>query len=475
MLYGKSRIMNNKQACNKVLSRRKVLKCGLYGGLATGLSPYLWLSGCSGKRFGKMPNVIIIVMDTTRIDRLNCYGYRRRPTSQSIVKLAQDSLVYTRATAPSSWTLPSHASLFTGKFASSHGAQYDPKGPFVLIDAIKGPPDWDRYRVRGLAKDEVTLAMILKQAGYTTGAVVAAIWLKKVFGLNKGFDYYDDSGIETFCGRIARHVTDSAVSWIEKTGQKKFFLFLNYFDPHGTYMPPEGFAAAFLPKDTQFKNRKPTVEELNALYDSEILYMDYYIGQLLTKLKEYNLYDDTLIIATADHGELLGEHGKFTHGHYLYQEEIHIPLLIKYPHKEVLPARTAARIQLTDIIALILERLGMDLPDGVHGNIPPDVGHPIFSEVYPLPMESPDGYWRAIYDENFKFIWNSKGRHLLFNLEDDPGEKVNLFGRQQQRAAQMLSKLERYLEGLPTPGPVGEGQQLDEETKKVLKSLGYVD
>jgi arylsulfatase A-like enzyme len=178
-----------------------------------------------------------------------------------------------------------------------------------------------------------------------------------------------------------------------------------------------------------------TVEELNALYDSEILYMDYYIGQLLTKLKEYNLYDDTLIIATADHGELLGEHGKFTHGRYLYQEEIHIPLLIKYPHKEVLPARTAARIQLTDIIALILERLGMDLPDGVHGNIPPDVGHPIFSEVYPLPMENPDGYWRAIYDENFKFIWNSKGRHLLFNLEDDPGEKVNLFGRQQQRAA----------------------------------------
>jgi arylsulfatase A-like enzyme len=463
--------MVKKKASNNLISRRDILKFGLQGGLVASLSPYL--SGYSNRPFGEKTNVIVIVMDTTRVDRLGCYGYSRQ-TSPNIDELAKDSLVYDRAIAPSSWTLPSHASLFTGKFASSHGARYDSKGPFALSDAIAGRSRYDLYRVRGLAKDELTLAMVLKQEGYATGAVVAAIWLKKIFGLNKGFEFYDDAGVETINSRLAKSVTASAIDWIDKTRQKKFFLFLNYFDAHAPYMPPEDFAKVFKP-ETFLRRGRPTRGSYNALYDAEILYVDHYIGQLLKKLKEYNLYDKTMIIVTADHGELLGEHNKYRHGYDLYQEEIHIPMLIKYPHGEVSPARTATRVQLVDIMPIILERLKIDVPDGCQGNFPPNLGHPIVSEVSPLPMEDVGGNWRAIYDGDFKFIWNSKGNHLLFNLKNDPGEKVNLF-EQRQRADQMLSKLNRYMSNLPAPGPVAEQQQqLDEKTKNTLKSLGYVN
>lgn len=465
--------MVKKKASNSLMSRRNILKFGLQGGLFASLSPYLYPSGYSNRPFGEKNNVIVIVMDTTRVDRLGCYGYSRQ-TSPNVDELAKDSLVYDRAIAPSSWTLPSHASLFTGKFASSHGAKYDSKGQFALIDAIEGPSTYDRYRVRGLAKDELTLAMVLKQEGYTTGAVVAAIWLKKIFGLNKGFEFYDDTGVETVNGRLAESVTASAIDWIDKTRRKKFFLFLNYFDAHAPYMPPEDFAKVFMP-ETVWVRGKPTRKANDALYDAEILYMDHYIGQLLKKLKEYNLYDKTMIIVTADHGELMGEHNKFQHGFDLYQQEIHIPMLIKYPHGEVSPARTATRVQLVDIMAIILERLKIDIPDGCQGNFPPDLGHPIVSEVSPLPMEAVNGNWRAIYDGDFKFIWNSKGNHLLFNLKKDPGEKVNLILFGQQRADQMLSKLNRYMSNLPAPGPVAEQQQLDEKTKNAIKSLGYVN
>ncbi len=188
------------------LSRREILKYGLYGTLAVGLSPGFWISGCAQRQKGKRPNVILVTLDTTRADRLGCYGYYRQ-TSPNLDKLADDSLVYTRAIAPSSWTLPSHASLFTGKFTSSHGAQKDPHGPLHLSEAIKGPESFKVARARGLSHNELTLAQILREAGYTTGAVVGGPWMKRVFGLDKGFSFYDDSQISTVGGRLARDVT----------------------------------------------------------------------------------------------------------------------------------------------------------------------------------------------------------------------------------------------------------------------------
>jgi len=456
------------------LSRRELLKYGLYGGLVAGLSPSLLLSGCGKRQHAKKPNIILITLDTTRADRLGCYGYRRQ-TSPNIDKLAEESVLYTRAIAPSSWTLPSHASLFTGKFTSSHGARYDPEGPLLLTDAISGPESWDAYRARGLAQNEVTLAEVLKETGYTTAAVVGGPWMKRIFGLNKGFDYYNDSQISTVNGRLASQVTTSALNWLERRREKKFFLFLNYFDPHGPYSPPEGFALRFLPKGTNFTGREPTLEEINALYDAEILYMDHYIGRFLQKLKVENLYNDTLIIVTSDHGELFGEHGKFGHGHYLYQEELHVPLFIKYPAGEVSPKRTDLRAQLTDILPMIYERVGITIPGNIQGTSPSQIKHPIIAETYPLPLISKDGSWQSIFEGDFKFIWNSKNQHMLFNLKDDPEENVNIIVQDSKRTERMWAQMEQYLAKLPKPGLAVPAGEPDDQTKEALKSLGYVN
>ena len=462
--------MSSKDRCDGILSRRAVLKGGLCGGLACSL----WVSGCSEKRNGERPNVLLISLDTTRADHLSCYGYERR-TSPNLDKLAEQSVFYNKAVATSSWTLPSHASMFTGKFTSSHGARYDPQGSLFLSSAVHSASE--DYRARSLGRDEVTLAQILKESGYATGGIAGGPWLMRFFGLDKGFDFYDDSNISSINGKSAQLVSESAVKWIEQNKSNEFFLFLNYFDPHVPYMPPKTAAQMFLTSDMKEKKPyMPTVssERSKALYDAEILYMDHHIGQLLKKLKDHRLYDNTLIIVTADHGELLGEHSKVGHGQNLYQEELWIPLFVKYPGGEVSPSRNDLRAQLTDILPMICRRLGLPVPDGVQGTVPSKSQHPVIAEVYPLAKVSRVGSWRAIFEGDFKFVWNSNGAHKLFNLADDPGEKKNLVDESPDRAESMSAGLNEYIAKLPPPGPPAPAQQLDENTRKALKSLGYV-
>ncbi len=434
------------------------------------------LAGCRGAdpRPARQPNVVLITLDTTRADRLGAYGYSRR-TSPNLDVLARESMLYTSALATSSWTLPAHATLFTGKFTTSHGARYDPAGPLSLASVIEGPRAWREYRVRGLAPSETTLAELLRREGYATGAVAGGPWLKKAFGLDQGFDYYDDDQIDTANGRLAEDVTSAAVRWIERSREKEFLLFLNYYDPHGPYAAPEPFAHAFLAAGAKLSEGIPRGDELIARYDAEIMYMDHHIGALLERLKELRLYDETLIVVTSDHGELLGEHGKIGHGQTLYQEELRIPLFVKHPRGEAASGRSGATVQLTDILPLVLRALHLPAPPGIQGGLPPRVGHPIVAEVYPPPLNSPEGHWRAIYDGAFKFLWNSKGVHHLYDLATDPGEKVDLVKRQPQRAVGMEALLLRYLESLPRPGDAGPPRELDEETRRALRSLGYVN
>ncbi len=454
------------------LHRRDFLKRAIYTGLASGIANKALFAG-GAKKKSIQPNIILITLDTTRADRLGCYGYERN-TSPNIDKIAAESVLYKKAIATSSWTLPSHASLFTGKFSSSHGATYDPNGPLRLLDAIEGPKEWNVFRARGLSQNELTLAQILKNAGYKTGAVAGGPWLKRVFGLDKGFDFYDDTEIGTLNGRLARQVTASAINFLEKVKGDNFFLFLNYFDAHSPYNPPEGFAKAFLPKGTELPIQYPSINQSNCLYDAEILYMDHYIGQLFEQLKKDKLYENTFIIITSDHGELLGEHGKFGHGLYLYQQELHIPLLLKYPGSEVSPVEKNDIVQLIDVFALILERIDIKVPAGTQAGLPPDIGHPVLAETYPLPIITKAGQWRAMFEKDYKFIWNSKNNHLLFNLKNNPEENKNLFRRNKYKVNIMLARLDKYISALPKPGPADPAKEIDQETMKALKSLGYV-
>jgi len=268
---------------------------------------------------------------------------------------------------------------------------------------------------------------------------------------------------------------DVSLNSYNKSRDKKLFLFLNYFDPHRPYNAPEGFYETFFPGVKKNIAKMSESEKINALYDGEILYMDYYIGQFFEKLKDYGLYDNSWIIVTADHGELLGEHGKFLHGKYLFQQEIHVPLFMKYPYGEVAPGHTDIAVQLTDILPTICKRVGTGIPLGIQGSPLPQIKHPIIAETHPLPFKTQDGEWLAIFEGDYKFVWNSKGQHLLFNLKNDPAERINLAAKNPQLTRTMMNNLLQYMADLPKPRPAGPMQVIDDTTKEALKSLGYLE
>ncbi|MFG0318918.1 MAG: sulfatase [Planctomycetota bacterium JB042] len=418
------------------------------------------------------PSIVLITLDTTRADHLGCYGYRRA-TSPRIDALARESTVYERATAVTSWTLPTHASMFTGKLPTSHGARYDAEGPFDLSKAIGD--GFEGFRARGIDDRERTLAAILGEAGYRTGAAVAGPWLLSVFGLAQGFDSYDDSGIDHINGRRADSITDAGLAFVDEANDDDapFFLFLNYFDAHAPYVPPgERYARLFAPGPLTRENvGKPEFQV--ALYDAEIAFMDEHVGRLLDGLKERGLYDDAWIFVTADHGELLWEIGGLSgHGISLSEPEIHVPLIVKAPGGAA-AGREARRVDQTDLLPTILEHLELPLPEGVQGHPLARVAHPIVSEFHPLPPWNDSGDWEALYHGDLKYVWNSAGQGYLADVAADPFEKRDLRGERAEIAQKMETLLKKYLASLPRPGKAGPVKELDEETLRALKGLGY--
>jgi len=213
----------------------------LHGAVAVLLA----LAGACGGDAPRPPSVLLVTLDTTRADHLGCYGHAR-DTSPRLDALAQEGVLYLRARSTSSWTLPAHASLFTGRFTSSHGARFDAEGPVRLTQAIADEGQLSEYRARPLVDSETTLAELLAARGYATAAVVAGPWMKRVFGLAQGFEHYDDEGIDSLTGRRAASVTEAALAWADTLDERPFFLFLNYYDPHGPYGAPAPFTFRFV-------------------------------------------------------------------------------------------------------------------------------------------------------------------------------------------------------------------------------------
>ncbi len=464
------------RACGDSLTRRAFLRAGAGAGLAAGLN---LICGCSTPRKAGPPNVVLIVLDTTRRDHLSCYGYHR-DTSPNLDRLAAKSVKYSNAISPSCWTLPAHASMFTGKFASTHGARLDTKGELVFAEAVADANEQlKEYRARPMNPEETTMADILAEAGYATGGVIAGPWMKKIFGMDKGFSYYDEKGVTRALGRAAPDVTKHALKWVNEVKQKPFFLFLNYFDPHYPYIWPEDFAMDFLLQyyteaELAEKSKRDSPEMRSALYDMEIAYMDRSIGRLLDELKDIGVFDNTLFIVTADHGELLGEHDAVGHGCFLYEEELQIPLFIKYPDGEAAPALSDGPVQLTDLLPLVLNRLDLPVPSEVQGAEPPDIGHPVIAELYPLPWLSWWGDSQAIYDVPFKFIQSQGAGLKLFNLDINPGETKNFLEQESERGKAMQKELTSFLASLPKPPPPSSEKVLDRQTQEALQNLGYL-
>lgn len=426
--------------------------------------------------------VLLITLDTTRADHLGCYGYDR-PTSPSIDELAAESVVYERAIAPGTWTLTSHASLFTGKLVSSHGARLDPQGPLSHSMGLGNAGGFSAIRASTIGPQEQTLAAILQSSGYATAGIVGGPWMKTVFGLNKGFEHYDQDKIRADTGRDGADITSQALTWLALPEPRPRFLFLNYFDAHSPFTPPPEYAGRFVPPGESVPDglRELTDEQRVALYDAEILYMDAQLGRLFDGLKRLEIYDDAWIIVTADHGDLHGEHGVYEHGRAPFQEVVHVPLIIKHPQPDAPNGREAAWVQLTDVMPTLLKELDLSAPSGVQGEVLSEVGHPIVIESHTIPGNATmygnePGDWLSLIErDGKKVVWNSEGHHKLFDLAADPDEQRNLMNENPELFMTLTGKLQTYLAEIPQPEESAEPAQIDPETLKALKSLGYVE
>jgi arylsulfatase A-like enzyme len=423
------------------------------------------LAGCAAEPPAR-PNVLLVTLDTTRADRLGLYGYAR-PTSPNLDALAAESVVYEVAYSTSSWTLPAHASLFTGKYPKSHGASHDPEGPLVLAEAIDAP---HAIRARSIAPSERTLASLLREAGYATGGVVAGPWMLGTFGLAAGFEAWDDAGILNAAGRRAADVTDGALAWLEDV-HEPFLLFLNYFDPHFPYAPPAAWASSFLPPGVQPNPR--SAAQASDLYDAEILYMDHEFGRLLRALHERGVYDRTLIVVTSDHGELLGERGEWGHERFLWEPLVRVPLVVRHPGGRGAGTRVRDPVSIVDIFSLILDAAGIEVPAGAQGEVPPARSRPLLAEVDPI-ADGPTGRWKARWEGRQKTLVNTLGERYVFDLAADPEEHENLADRDPARAERAVRALEQAFQALPPAAEAGEGFTIDDATREALRALGYL-
>ena len=423
------------------------------------------------------PDVILVSLDTTRADHMSTYGYARE-TSPNLTALARDALNFTEARSPAEWTVPGHASMLTGMYPSRHGAHY-------AGEWNAGPQIYGRKRVFPLADDRVTMAEVLAARGYRTGGFVANFAnLYRGFGMAQGFEYYDDApGVmlkpvphavrllqrfsPSFLKRPFRSTADIASAALRflDGGERgrPVFLFLNVLEPHQWVLPPAPFdrwaqaipGAARLAQKGFFTHAIPThlkpVEQdfVTATYDGQIAFMDAQLGEFIAALKARGHYDNALIIVTADHGELLGEHDQVGHGgRMMYEGLLHVPMVVKMPGADHPRGDVSGPVQLVDLLPTVCAAVGAPVPDGVQGEPLPHVDHEIVAEEHINPEfvahygEVYDRAMRVVYDRSWKLIATSKGERLLFDLDRDPGEAENLASREPERAKELERRLE---------------------------------
>lgn len=445
----------------------------------------------------RKPPIILITMDTTRADHLSCYGYTRE-TTPNIDALAQEALLFKNCISSASWTLPAHASLFTGRSPSEHGARngYNDK-PFGLAP---------------LSKEQVTLAETLRDDGYTTAAITGGPALDSGFGLNQGFDFYDDRlssplrplALFKVVSKLhptlqvprarsyAKEINQLVRPWLKRHYQEPFFLFINYFDPHRPYMPKA-------PYDTMFDGKKDGIEvnfedilamrsslkedekrHLLSQYDGEIASLDNHIGILFEDLKSLDLYEESLIIITSDHGESFGEHNLMEHGNSLYEDQLWVPLIIKYPASMAKRGTVEQRVQSLDIMAEILTVLNLPMPKAI-GALPFDgQRREVWAENFRdqsaivLSPERFDKDLKTLYMDDFKYIWASNGEEELYSLRDDPQESRNLKEVHLERTRIMRQKMKEWMSSLNHRDGEPNPLNLDEDTEAMLRSLGYI-
>lgn len=398
-------------------------------------------------------NLLLITLDTTRRDRLSCYGFGLG-TTPNLDRFAQEGVLFENAVTPVPVTLPAHSSIMTGYYPYQHGVRNN--GSFVLSDSA------------------VTLAELLKAKGYDTGAIVGAFPVAARFGLSQGFDSYDDQfpavsreREEETSRRRGTEVTSLALRWLGSHTAKPFFLWAHYYDAHAPYKPVEPFRGRF-PRDP---------------YVAQIAAMDAAVGELLAGLKEKGLQDNTVVMIMGDHGEGLGDHVELTHTVFLYRPTMDIPFLVRFPDAAPFSetqwrgVKIAGLVDLIDALPTAWNALGLprtDLPGGPGMSLLPVVRgkgatHPeVYLESLIPRLENWATDLRGLETPGWKYI--RVPRAELYNLEKDPGERDNLAGKEKGRVAEMESRLAAMLEG----EKARKTKAMDPETAERLRSLGYL-
>ena len=431
------------------------------------------------------PNLVVVTLDTVRADRLGAYGHATAATPR-LDRLAREGALVERAQAVAPLTLPAHASLFTALYPPAHGVRDN--ADFILPASA------------------TTLAEVLAARGYRTAAVVGAAVLARTQGLAQGFASYDEPGAEPpraaqgaappkaaaaspatatlrpIVERRASEVTDRALAALDRLAPGPFFLWVHYFDAHAAYEPPE-------PYRTRFKS---------APYDGEIAYVDAQIGRLLDALAAKGLGGRTLVAVVGDHGEGLGEHGESTHGVFLYETTLAVPLILRMPGRVAAGARVAGPVSQVDFAPTLLELLGapplplaqgMSIAKALAGGASAAGPAAATARAAAVPAAADPGAPRPLYSETLyaerAYGWAplfalrlgaskliDAPRPELFELANDPREQKNLAAGQPALLTERQAELARLREAIGGADPAAESPA-DAERRAQLEALGY--
>lgn len=400
-------------------------------------------------------NIILFTIDTLRADHLECYGYDKVKTPH-INRLANEGILFEHNIVQVPLTLPSHSSILTGTYPLYHGVRDN--GGFYLDESHH------------------TLAESLKNKGYATGAFVAAFVLDSRWGLDQGFDYYYDNFDLTKYKKVSLdsvqrrgdEVLAEVYKWIENQAQQKFFAWIHLYDPHTPYDPPE-------PYKTEYRGRQ------FGLYDGEIAYVDQLMGEFRDFMEEKNLFEKTLIIFTGDHGESLGEHKESAHGFFIYDSDIRVPLIIRFPEGKYAGHVVSNQVKSIDIMPTVLHLLDEEIPESVQGKS-------LLSLIVEDEAQDERSAYSETYWPRYHYGWSElkslrKGRYKfidapqpeLYDILEDPGEVNNLVNKKASLGHEMkrdlLALIEEYAaEGIEDVGP----RNIDNDSLVKLQALGYV-
>lgn len=400
------------------------------------------------------PNVVLITIDTVRADHVGCYGYDRIHTS-TLDSLAHDGIVFERAISQVPLTWPSHTAILTGTYPFQNGVQ-----------DFTGKPLDPQFR---------SIAQAFQHNGYATGAVVSAYVLDRVWGLARGFGYYDDAfAPEEFrtkdIGLVERKAGESvshAIQWLGKARatHRPFFLWLHLYDPHSPYDPPEPFHS----------------EYRDHLYDGEVAYADHELGRLLAWLKREQLYGPTLIVMLSDHGESLGQHGEQEHGFFVYNATIRIPLIVKPPARsDIRPTRIAVPVETTSVAPTLLALAGVKDEIQKQFTSPPlplrsgqdDDDRPAYSETF---YTFNSFGWSPLHSlETLRYHYIDAPRPELYDLQADPEESNNLAAQQGATVAVLKDKLQALLGRNAYKATTNASPGMTPDALEKLRALGYV-